>query len=313
MIPLRVRSWYSLLRGTSSPASLCRRARRFGYRRLALTDRDTLSGLWSFLTACDREGISPLVGAELSDGPDGQGTLVALVKDTRGYRNLCRLITRIKADDRRDLAADPELSAGLVLLTGDPVRLAGLHDAGVSVAADLGNRPTETGNGLRRRARALGVPAVVTPDSELGGEDERPLRELLQAVKTGTVLGRRQEPVAAPLAAPQVYRQRFGVWPEALQATEELAERCSFAGPRFGVVMPPWSGDDRVSSEQTLRIQAYRGARRRYGDDLSEAVVERLEHELRIIFQMGFASYFLVVRDIVRSPAEEAAGQRRRI
>ena len=313
MIPLRVRSWYSLLRGTSSPASLCRRARRFGYRRLALTDRGTLSGLWSFLTACDREGIDPLVGAELADGADGGQTVVVLVKDDRGYRTLCRLITRIAAGDRVDLAAGSELSAGLVVLTGDPVRLAELHEAGVDVAADLGNRPTEAGSRLRRRARSLGVPAVVTPDSDLGGEDERPLREVLQAVSTGTTLTRQQGLAAAPLAAPQVYRQRFAAWPEALRATEALAERCPFVGPRFGVVMPPWPGDGTVSGAQALRTQAYRGACRRYGEDLSETVVERLEYELRIICQMGFASYFLVVRDIVRSPVEEAAGRRRRI
>jgi len=313
MIPLRVRSWYSLMRGTSSPAALCLRARRFGYRRLALTDRNTLSGLWSFLTACDREKIRPLVGAELTDGPDDGQTVVALVKDDQGYRHLCRLITRVKAGDRRDPAADPGLYAGLVILTGDSERLAGLHDAGIDVAADLGHRPTEAGSRLRRRAQSLGVPAVVTPDSDLGGEDEQPLRELLQAVSAGTVLTRQQGLAAAPLAAPEVYRQRFGVWPEALRATEELAERCSFAGPRFGVVMPPWHGDGRLSGAQVLRTRAYRGARRRYGEDLSETVVERLEYELRIICQMGFASYFLVVRDIVRSPIEEAAGRRRRI
>jgi DNA polymerase-3 subunit alpha/error-prone DNA polymerase len=312
MVPLRVRSWYSLLRGTSSPASLCCRARRFGYRRLALTDRNTLAGLWPFLTACEREEISPLIGAELTDGTDRGQVVVALVKDDQGYRNLCRLITRVKAEEGLDLATDPALSAGLVLLTGDPGRLAGLHDAGIDVAADLGNRPTETGSRLRRRARELGVVAVATPDSDLGGEDERPVRDVLQAIGSGTILGRRPAPAAAPLEAPQSYRQRFGVWPEVLSATEALAERCSFTGPRFGVVMPPWHGDGSVSgAPRELRIQAYRGACRRYGDDLSEAVVERLEYELKIICQMGFASYFLVVRDIVRSPAEEAAGRRR--
>jgi DNA polymerase-3 subunit alpha/error-prone DNA polymerase len=52
-----------------------------------------------------------------------------------------------------------------------------------------------------------------------------------------------------------------------------------------------------------LRDGAYKGARKRYGDDLPETVVDRLEHELLIIEKMGFSSYFLVVQDIVsRSP-----------
>ncbi|MFZ0241973.1 MAG: DNA polymerase III subunit alpha, partial [Desulfobacterales bacterium] len=62
----------------------------------------------------------------------------------------------------------------------------------------------------------------------------------------------------------------------------------------------PWIEDRGDTAGQLLRGAAYAGARGRYGDDLPEAVVERLEHELRIIEQMGFSSYFLVVRDIVR-------------
>ena len=40
--------------------------------------------------------------------------------------------------------------------------------------------------------------------------------------------------------------------------------------------------------------------KKRYGKDLSEAVVDRVEHELTIIERMGFSSYFLVVRNIVQ-------------
>ena len=67
--------------------------------------------------------------------------------------------------------------------------------------------------------------------------------------------------------------------------------------------MPPLPGPDGSSPAQRLRLEAYEGARRRYGAELSEAVVDRLEHELRSIRDMGFAAYFLIVRDIIqRSP-----------
>ena len=67
MVPLTVRSHYSLMRGTDSPAAICRAARRMGYDRLALTDTDNLYGLWKFLQACKEEGIRPIVGAEITD------------------------------------------------------------------------------------------------------------------------------------------------------------------------------------------------------------------------------------------------------
>jgi error-prone DNA polymerase len=51
-----------------------------------------------------------------------------------------------------------------------------------------------------------------------------------------------------------------------------------------------------------LKEECYRGAERRYGE-LSDSVRKRLEHELKIVEDKGFASYFLIVRDIVRQSA----------
>ena len=67
MIPLTVRSAYSLMWGVSGIKALCRHAKKMGYDRLALTDTDNLCGLWPFLTACRNEGIRPIVGAEVTD------------------------------------------------------------------------------------------------------------------------------------------------------------------------------------------------------------------------------------------------------
>lgn len=70
MFPLSLRSFYSLMQGTSSPARLCRLAKELGYSGLALTDCDTLSGLWPFLAACRQQELQPLIGAEVTD-PEG--------------------------------------------------------------------------------------------------------------------------------------------------------------------------------------------------------------------------------------------------
>ena len=92
MIPLTVRSYYSLMWGTASPEKLVKRAKQLGYDRMALTDTDNLYGLWPFLSACREEGISPIVGAELTE-PGSDLRAVCLVENREGYKNLCRLIT----------------------------------------------------------------------------------------------------------------------------------------------------------------------------------------------------------------------------
>jgi DNA-directed DNA polymerase III PolC len=77
--------------------------------------------------------------------------------------------------------------------------------------------------------------------------------------------------------------------------------------------MPPWQGGDGRKAPLVLREKTYEGARRRYGDDMGEPVVERLEHELKVIDDMGFSSYFLVVRDIVHRKGADGRRKKRRI
>jgi DNA-directed DNA polymerase III PolC len=317
MVPLRVRSHFSLMHGTSAPDTLCRRAAAMGYSRLALTDIDNLYGLWPFLTACENHRIKPIIGAELST--TGNTPLTALVQDSVGYRNLCRLITRRRATPAAPLPLTDETAwQGLFVLTGDQTHLESLYECGVAVAADLGNRPSRVGTALRKGAGELGIAAVATPNSSLAGSDEAPLYRLLQAIRTNSLLSHAPPHVPdttqpAPLLAPEVYRERFAVWPEVVRATDAIAERCTLRRPDFGMVMPPCNTPAGSSAARVIRDAAYRGARRRYGDDLSETVVERLEHELRIIEQMGFSAYFLVVRDIIHPLMADGTRRRRRI
>jgi error-prone DNA polymerase len=110
-------------------------------------------------------------------------------------------------------------------------------------------------------------------------------------------------PTDAWLAPPAHYERRFDIWPETLAASDEIAERLTFTDPNLGLVMPPWREDVGQPSHEILRERCYAGARKRYGAELHETVVDRIEYELATIERMGFSSYFLVVEEIVkRSP-----------
>jgi error-prone DNA polymerase len=307
MIPLTIRSNYSLMWGTAPIKQLCRYARRLGYDRLALTDTDNLYGLWPFLAACRREGITPMVGAEITD-PQSDRRAVCLVADEQGYRHLCRLLTRRHMQTDFDLAADlPSLAVGLVTLTSSVELLEYWHAAGVQVAAAMPRAPLPATHRLRRAAKALGCPLVATPGAFFLRPEDHALHRLLRAIDGNTNLERLRPDQMAPanawLAGPDEYARRFAACPEAIDNTIEIASQITFRGPRFGLVMPPWSDRRGRPPQEALRHAAYAGARRRYGPELPEPVVERLEHELRIIEQMDFCTYFLLVRDIVqRSP-----------
>ncbi len=302
MFPLRVHSYYSLMRGTVSPNGLCRLAKKLGYRGLALTDRDNLYGLWPFLAACKEMGVRPIVGAEITE-PRSGCSVTALVRNHTGYVNLCRLLTRRHIEETFELLSEVERAGeGLFFLCSDLELLEQWHRAGLQVAADLGPWPTQHGSHLRRWAQKAGGLAVATPDSYVAAEDDYEVHRLLRVIELNTTLSGvdAEETVGGRrwLMQAIAYRQRFAMWPEVIEASEEIAAHCQFRGPEFGTVMPPWRSGGPDAGE-VLRGDAYQGACLRYGDDLPETVVERLEHELRIIDSMNFSSYFLVVRDIV--------------
>lgn len=303
MIPLTVRSYYSLMWGTASPRELCTTARELGYTRLALTDTDNLYGLWPFITACRRTGITPIIGAEITQ-PDVDLRAVCLVENDTGYRNLCRLITRRHRVKSFHLAtALRELAAGLIILSTDAALLTDLHAAGAAVAAALPRRPSGQGLQLIKLARKTGIPAVATPGSFFTRPEDVRLHRMLRAIDRNTSLSRLPAKDVAPpdawLAPPQEYARRFAAWPETVRASRDLADRLTFSAPDRSLVLPPWSGKPTENAAARLKRDAYAGARKRYGHDLPETVVERLEHELTVIARMGFSSYFLVVRDIV--------------
>ncbi len=304
MIPLTTRSHHSLMWGTASVKALCRHARRLGYDRLALTDTDNLYGLWPFLAACRDEGIVPIIGAEVTD-PQTARRAVCLVKNDAGYRDLCRLLTRRHMDGDFDLAAAlPPLAHGLVVLTSSATLLDRWHGTGVHLAAAMPRSPLPAIHRLRRTAKVLDIPLVATPGSFFLQPHEHALHRLLRAIDLNTTLERLQPRQTASadawLAGPDQYAQRFAPCPEALANTLTIADQIDFSGPAFGLVMPPWPERPGRSNAQELREAAYSGARQRYGEELPEPVVDRLEHELGIIGQMNFCAYFLLVRHIVQ-------------
>lgn len=317
MFPLRVRSSYSLLQGTASPQTLCRRAKHLGFSGLALTDRDNLYGLWEFLKWCKEFGLRPIVGAEISE-PGGDSTVTCLVKNQAGYANLCKLLTARHMQQNFTLRSNlAPLADGLVLLCSDAFYLHHYVSCNCDVVADLGPKPTASGRTLRKLAQSMDIGAIATPRSDMATTAERELFRLLQAIRDSSSIGAvrraRTEDDCLHLDAVHRYREDFSIWPEVVGATETVAERCVFTGPDFGIVMPPWRNEQAENPAAVLRQKAYKGAQDRYGDDLGEEVVERLEHELRVIENMGFSSYFLVVRDIVHRKDSTGRRTKRRI
>ena len=91
-VELHCHSAFSFLDGASLPEELVDAALERGHTALALTDHDTVSGSMEFAQAARARGLRAIHGAELT--LDDGRHLTLLVRDARGWSNLCRLLTR---------------------------------------------------------------------------------------------------------------------------------------------------------------------------------------------------------------------------
>lgn len=337
VVPLHCHSYFSLLRGVGSPAALAARAAALGYSALALTDRDALYGAARFQQACRDRGLKPIFGVELTITPPAESGLdvahvTLLAMDRRGYRNLCRLVSRARlACDKGTAQLPAELladhAAGLFCLSGPSAssELAQLLRAGRRTeAARAAARYREIfgerfylelqAHGLpddrwlaaelALLGRRLGIPLVATADVHYPRPEDRPLQDVVTCIRTRTTLARPsaerlpngQFYLKAPAAFARPFQRRY---PEALENTRAIAARCQveldFRDIRFPALPLP---DGRTADEE-LRRRCYEGARRRYGV-LSERIQRQLEHELRIIAQRGLAPFFLIAADVAQ-------------
>lgn len=92
----------------------------------------------------------------------------------------------------------------------------------------------------------------------------------------------------------------FADVPEALANTLEIAAKVEFYNIDHDPLMPDFPlPEGFTDNDEYLRYLSYEGAKRKYGEPLSEEVIERLDFELGTVKNMGFPGYFLIVQDFI--------------
>ncbi len=326
--PVFFRSNHSLLRGCRSPEEICRFARERGFGSVAMADVNSFYGLIRFLKAAKREGVRPVAGVHVEQG--GVDLFTALILERKGFSRACALLTRLltapagpgRAQEAQGTprapggcsASPPAFDAvsdlatngweGLAILSDRPevlARLSGAQSCPPGLFAKLAwGRPYAA---LARLARDRGIPAAAAADAVFLDDSDERLYPLLRAIDLNTTLEHVPSAERAEkrhrYAPPEEIARVFSAVPEAVANAEGLVERATCDGiisPRF--VFPSFKGMTDEEAFRELGRLCEEGAVRRYGG-MRPDVRQRLEHELAIIREKGFASYFLVVRDIV--------------
>jgi len=321
---LRCRSCFSFLEGASHPEELITRASEIGLSALALTDRHGLYGLVrAHVEAVTLPGFRLLVGCELplAWNADHRVDLTFLATSLDGYARLCRLITASHVDQPKGQSLLPRSALealagpGLYVLHDDPREdlnsdLGALFPDHLAlwvarhhVAGEEDRIALLRAAGIRRR-----LPVIVTNDVHAHVRARQPLLDVLTCTRLGTTVqeaGRKLAPNAERIL--KSAEEMAALWPdfpEGLERTVEIADRCTFTLAEAICDHPlPSLGTGETPLQQLVRLIG-EGAPIRYPSGVPENVRAQIAHELRLIEKLDYASYFLTVWDIVRFARE---------
>jgi error-prone DNA polymerase len=335
-VELHARSAFSFLEGAALPEQLAQRCADLELGAIGLLDRDGVYGSARMQLAAETTGIKAHVGAEVTlansllKGISRDIRYPLLVETQTGYQNLCRLITRYKAREKRKgegFAAFEEVrefSEGLVCLTGgeEGPLAAALQQGGAekahseveklvsifgkqNVYVEL-QRHFDRSEEYRNRvaleiAQRLKLPILATNGVCYASREQRTIADVFTCLRrkhkldtAGRMLSLNSERF---LRCPSEMAQLFFDLPEALQNTVELSNRLKFSLRKLGYEFPKYPVDPGDTMAACLRRHTIAGARTRYGE-LTPKVSAQLEHELSLIEQLDLAGYFLIVWDI---------------
>jgi len=266
---------------------------------------------------------------------DQPSHLVLLAENQRGYKNLLKLVSLGYTEGfYYKPRVDKELLAryqdGLIALSGclagevaDKI-LNGQPDKARQAARDYldifgpdryylelqdhGYQEQRTVNReLLKIARELNIPLVATNDVHYLRREHADIQDVLLCIQTGKSIntpGRMKfESREMYLKSPHEMNLLFGEIPEALRNTVRIAERCQVEIEFGKLHLPYFTVPDGYTPAGYLQEKCLAGAVKRYGH-CSGPVWERLEYELKVIGQMGYDEYFLIVWDFIRYARE---------
>jgi error-prone DNA polymerase len=312
--PLGFRSYFSLLKGCLSPEEICELAAAWGCKAVGLADINNLYALPRFVAAAGERGLKPVIGTVIQRG--GNKLFTAYVLNSQGFSRICGILTRLLVEDTVRLYFKEEKKPpydpladlkekgwdGLAIAAEQSGVLAGLLSRGrEGLYVELG---LDKGFGLKARwARQMGLPVLAVNRAVYADPGDEYVFNALRAVDLNMNLvslpaAEKVKP-AMRAASPQEMARFFHALPEALANASELAEQSDWKAIRSrGCVFPSFQGKSEEESFALLKKLCDRGIGRRYGKPTKE-IRERLDYELKLIREKGFAAYFLVVHDIV--------------
>ena len=272
------------------------------------------------------EGFRIIVGCRL-DLLDGN-SLLAYPTDINAYSRLSNLLTlgNLRAEKgkcflyKKDVY---EYSKGIKFIAIPPDILNATFDFGDSFIKNMEEYRHHLGNELylaitkhyegddqkqifrlSQLAKELSIPLVATNDVHYHAVERRQLQDILTCIREKCTIYNAGYKLNANaekhLKSQEEMLRLFRNYPDAINRTQEIAEACQFSLDQLKYEYPlEIITEGRTPMEEITHL-AWKGAKEIFGEPLPPKIIGNINHELKFIREMNYASYFLTVYDIVR-------------
>ena len=337
-IHLRVHSAYSLSLGALQIDKIIDLAKNDNQPAICITDNNNMFGALEFSEKASSNGIQPIIGCQLDIIDEySSGEVVLIAKDERGYLNLINLVSNAHLNSselKGPVVKINELkqrSHGLIVLSGGPEngfisqelnssnkniiksRLDFFKinfDGNFYIELQRHNKNYQkiSEKHLIELAYKYELPLVATNDVCFLEPEMQNAHEVLMCIEAGLTISNPDRKVITPNHYFKNMNEMIDLFndiPEATSNTINISRRCHFRPKTSKPMLPAYETLSGKNEKEELKNLSEKGLKLRLNQnaisnsDSQEIYKQRLDKELKIICDMGFAGYYLIVSDVV--------------
>ena len=297
-INLNIHSVYSKMQSTLTLKDIITLSK--SQQSIALTDVNTVRGFINFVQFSQSNKVAPIAGVNLITSID---EVVILVENDIGYENMCRAITNYYVNPICSVVdIIKENSEGIFVLAYQSSLIERLKNIIPEDRLFIELRPGVEESFARKLSKKHKLEIIATGDVYYETPLDHLSHKTLRAIDLNSTLNSLNS--CDYKSNEHWFRKEtdmFDLFPNSLDAINNsyyLGKRCKNKWSFINTVFPGLSLKDTFQANKKLKEYAYQGAAIRY-EKITNDLINRIESELRLITQKGFAPYFLIVKDIV--------------
>ncbi|MGI8892494.1 MAG: DNA polymerase III subunit alpha [Bacteroidia bacterium] len=291
---LNCHSYFSFKYGTMSVPQLLAEAQAKGVNKFVLSDINNTSGCLEFIREAAKFGVDPVVGIDFRNGMQQQ--FIGIARNNEGFYELNKYLSK-HLHEEKEFARAPKFENSYVIFPFgmQPKRLRENEFIGIK-PSDLNKLIFSDVKNLKHK---LVILYPVTFRSKVGFNTHR----LLRAIDNNTLLSKL--PLSEQTSHDEIMLcekeliNLYNNYPFIIENTKRIIDDCTiyfeFGKSKNRKTFTGCAKED----YSLLRKLCYDGLKYRY-PNADKSIVERMEKELVLIRDLGFAAYFLINWDIVR-------------